>query len=109
MSEANTRKICYEELFDKFKNAASTWLKDIPEARGLCLVVDWKVGRTEFPPSLLITLDPPTEQSLIDSMSQTLKTLQMFTEVFNKQINQGNSVLKQADALIKSSKAKPTE
>jgi hypothetical protein len=59
MSEANTRKICYEELFDKFKNAASTWLKDIPEARGLCLVVDWKVGRTEFPPSLLITLDPP--------------------------------------------------
>ncbi len=103
-----TRKICYEELFDKFKTAATEWLKETPEARSLFLVVDWEVGRTDFPPAHMASAEPPTDSSIVASMSQVLKLLDSLSNLHHRQLNSTESVIRKAEELIKSQNEKAT-
>lgn len=104
MSETARTKVCYEELFDKFKTAARDWLQHTPEARSLLLLVDWRVGKEDFPPCALLGPEP-TESSTVDMMRQTVKLLDNLSEIFRQQLNQATSALRQADEIIKQHQA----
>ncbi len=107
MSQQRT-KVCYESLLDKFKEASKTWLEETPEARGLMLVVDWAVGRTDFPPGTLVTKSSPTEIELLAAMDQTVKMLTLFSGTIREQLTATNSVIRQAEALLQKEKANTT-
>lgn len=100
MSNDNVRtQVCYEELFDKFKTAANEWLQATPEARSLLLLVDWKVGKEDFPPCALVGPDL-TEAAVIDTMKQVIKLLENLAGIFRQQLSSANSALQQAKAFI---------
>ncbi len=85
MSEPS-RKVCYERLFDSFKEAAKQWLEDTPEARGLYLVVDWSVGKNDFPPAHMVCKDQPTGDSVLDSLKQSLKLTELLAALYAQHI-----------------------
>lgn len=94
------RKICYENLFEQFKTSAQQWLDETPEARTLFLVVDWAVGKNDFPAIHVVTNEEPTEQAVLDSMGQALKMLNALAEIHSRQVAAASSTLRQAQALI---------
>ena len=101
MSSDNVRtQICFEELFGKFKTTAIEWLRETPEARSLILLVDWKVGKEDFPPCALVGPDL-TEAAVIDTMKQAVKLLENLAGIFRQQLNSADSALQQAKAFVK--------
>ena len=87
-------KMRHEELIDKFKESAEQWLKDTPEAKGLILLADWRIGNDVLPPCVCIT-EELNEQSTISMLRQAIKLVEHLTAVFNKNLNNAESVLKQ--------------
>jgi hypothetical protein len=99
------RKICYEELFDKFQTAAKDWLKETPEAKGLILVVDWKVGKNDFPASIAVSEPPTTERNTLDMLKQAIRLVDHLSNVFAQQVTSVEGVLNQAEHFVKQSQA----
>lgn len=101
------RKICYEELFDKYKLQAERWIEETPEVRSLFLLVDWSVGKNDFPPVHVVSKDELTEESVLAAMTQTLKLLEMLTKTYYQQINKNNSVLRKAQSILEQHSSSP--
>lgn len=100
-----SRKICYQELFEKFETQAKQLLGDIPEARGLILVVDWEVGNMEFPPCHLVTRESPTQQSTLEMMKQGVRLLELLADLQRKQLQQTEIQCRQLEAYIRKARA----
>ena len=101
MSQIERTKVCHEELFDKFREAAQQWLKETPEAQGLSLVVNWNTGQNDFPPVAMTIREQPTEKDLLATMGQALKYMNMLSDAIREQLLNTKSVIKQAEAIIK--------
>ncbi len=105
MTEPTKRKVSYQELFDKFKIQADQWLTDTPEARTMMLVVDWEVGKNDFPAAHVVALNSPTDKSILDSMTQALKLVDYLSSLYKQNITAAQSTLKQAEELLKQRKS----
>lgn len=100
MSEANRTKVCYQELFESFKEQAEAWLAKTPEAGTLFLLVDWNVGKNDFPPVHVVSRDNLNEETILSSMTQTLKLLDLLSKSYKQQIAQIVSAMKQSQANV---------
>ena len=103
MSESKRPLMRHEELFEKFSEAAAAWLKDTPEARGLMLVVDWRIGNNDFPPCITVAEPPVDENRVVSMLKQSLKLHEHLLNLFSQQVDQAGSVLHRAEALIRQS------
>ena len=97
-----TRKLAHEELFNNFDLHGRIWLNELPELRSLLLVADWQIGQSDLPPCFILTKNL-TEQTNIELLRQTIKSLETLTNLFKEKINQASSTLKQAEELLKKS------
>ena len=102
MSDQPTTKMRYEELFDKFREAAEGWLKETPEARSLVLTVDWALGQNDFPASTFVFKGPLNERIIVESTKQALKTIDNLSALFKQYIQTTESLLTKAEAIVKS-------
>lgn len=100
------KKMSFEVLMSSFTESAKQWLKDVPEARGLMLVVDWEVGQNDFPPCTIVCRDP-SERSSLESMKQAVKLMDHLTSLFSQQITKTTSILSQAEKLVKEKQSPP--
>lgn len=89
-------KVCFEDLFDKFKVAAERWLQETPEARSLLLLVDWKVGKDDFPCCAVVGPNP-TELTTVDMMKQSAKLMSKLVTLFYQQVSSLDSSIRQGE------------
>lgn len=94
------REICFKELFDAFEVSAKEWLDKIPEARGLTLIVDWGVGKNDFPPAFQINRGAPTEESVLACMQQGIKFIELLSAMHREQVASDESIVKRAQAIV---------
>lgn len=70
-------KTAVEKIHDKFKAFAVDVFAEVGEAAALVLVVDWIIGRTEFPAGFMIPRDRELDPSDLLSAAEQLGRMSM--------------------------------
>ncbi len=82
-------KLAVEQVFDRFKEFAKALFDEVAEPRSVALVVDWQIGRNDFPAGMLISREAQVLPGDMLHMSEQLskmsvRVLQLYGEALNK-------------------------
>lgn len=112
-----TKPMCHEIVIGTFHEVAKALMDDVPELRGLGLVIDWRIGQQDLPcgtvyvreelqdsPTPIFGLIEQTRKMLWEEISaaeKEISKLGQYCETLLRQINGAEKIVEEKEAEIK--------
>jgi hypothetical protein len=93
------RKTIHDQFLEEATNKLSTLIQEYPEVEGVVVSVNWVLGNSDLPASLVVCKSKDN-QSLLNLMQQTVKSVDHMANVFNQDLNNFNSAVRKGLTLL---------